>query len=451
MDMQLATDELADRFATTPARVAYLTTWFPKLSETFVLNEMRAVERQGVQIELFPLRRGREKIVHAEAAEFVRRARYTPTVSLAIAWDLLRTFVTQPLTMLATLTTCLWANLGSRRYLAGALMYFPKAVHLACQMQRLRIQHIHAHFASHPALVAFVIHRLTGIPFSFTAHGSDLHRDQHMLREKVREAAFVVTISEFNRRVIHNVCGGHCNDKIMVVHCGVDTNAFRRAEQANASHTAAPSGITIYCVGTMHEVKGQTYLLRAVRKVIDQHRSVQLHFIGDGPDLAKCRQLSNELGLNDVTTFHGHMRRSDVLMHLAHADIVVAPSVPTRDGRCEGIPVALMEAMASGAAVVASRLSGIPELVRDELNGLLVAPGDVDGIAQAIDRLIVDSSLRRALAMAARQTVVEDFNQELSARQLATAFLGVRRPMNESTSTNITPACNSTKEVEQCF
>jgi glycosyltransferase involved in cell wall biosynthesis len=431
-----------------PTRVAYVMTWFPKLSETFVLYEMLAVQREGIDVQVYPLRKGPTDVMHHEAREVVARAHYTPWFSVAILWANLLTLLRHPLKYFGTLATAIRENFGSRRYLSGALMYFPKAVYLARHMVHHHVDHIHAHFASHPALVAYVIHRLTGIPYSFTAHGSDLHRDQHMLREKVRRAATTVTISEFNRRVIHQVCGDPPPSNVRVIHCGVDTQVFSSIpdkHQRPGTHVPA-----IYCIGTMHEVKGQTYLLRAARLLVDQEVPCVIRFIGDGPDLVKCQALAQELKISDRVEFLGHQPRDAVQDHLQHADIVAVPSVPTQDGRREGIPVALMEAMASGAAVVASRLSGIPELVRHDVNGLLVTPGDVRELAVELRQLLQDEKLRDRLAVAARQTIEQEFNQQLSAAQLAEVFVAASGRGKVDQHAKASVGASGVKEMETC-
>jgi glycosyltransferase involved in cell wall biosynthesis len=328
---------------------------------------------------------------------------------------------TKPWTYLATLATLLRANFGSLRYLAGAIAYFPKAGLLAWHMQRLGIQHLHAHFASHPAAVAYVIHRLAGIPFSFTAHGSDLHRDRHMLREKVAAAKLVVTISEYNRDVIADTCGDVCLEKVRVIHCGVDTAKFdyRNTETA-FERRAGP--FKIVCTGTLHEVKGQAYLIEACRSLLDQNLDFECHLLGDGPDRAMLERRAAELGLTGRIVFQGRLPHDAVAEHLQSADVLVAPSVPTKCGRREGIPVALMEAMSSGVPVIASDLSGIPELVIDEQTGLLIAPRDSKGLGVAMDRLYSDQPLRRRLAQQARSKVESEFDLRENARRLAACF-----------------------------
>ena len=422
MSLATATTTCQSTPPATSVCVAYLVSRFPKLTETFVLYEVLGMKDLGVDIELFPLRRERTNVMHAEAAAVVRAAHFTPLLlSWRIVWAHLFFLLTQPRNYLSTLATLLHANLGSRRYLFGALAYFPKSALLARAMQRRGVEHVHAHFASHPAAIAYIIHRLTGIPFSFTAHGSDLHRDRHMLREKVAAAKYVVTISQYNREVIRQHCGDDCLGKIRVIHCGVDIEKF----QPTGCETEFDRGtgpFKVVCTGTLHEVKGQRYLLDAVCILREQYVKIECHLIGDGQDRQALRKQACELGVADQVIFHGRLPQHEVVEHLRAADVIAAPSVPTACGRREGIPVALMEAMSCGLPAGASDLSGIPELVEDDTTGLLTAPRDAGSIAGALARLYHDRELRRRLGMQARRKVEDEFNLAVNTRELAQCF-----------------------------
>jgi glycosyltransferase involved in cell wall biosynthesis len=397
-------------------RVAYLMSHFPKLTETFVLYEILAVEAQGLPVEIYPLMGGDAKLVHGDALPLMRRAHYTPFLSPAIVGANLRLLGLNPSSFMSTVRTLVQANWGSPRYLGMALLLFPKAVFFAQAMVRENVGHIHAHFASHPAMVAYVIKRLTGIPYSFTAHGSDIHRDQHMLLEKVREAEFVVAISEYNREFILEQTGGEAANRLVVIHCGVDTACFRPA-----AGSPSPNGrpLQLLCLGSLHEVKGQSHLIQAMRLLRQRGIPAVARFVGDGPDRAMLERQSADAGLNGAALFLGPRTREQVIDELQQSDVLVAPSVPSRDGRREGIPVALMEAMACGLPVVASRLSGIPELVTDEETGLLTAPGAAEEIAGAIERLYRSPELRQRLGQAARRRVVSEFDLNRNAAILA--------------------------------
>jgi glycosyltransferase involved in cell wall biosynthesis len=394
---------------------------FPKLTETFVLNEMLAVERQGIDVEIYPLQRTGERLTHPGVAGLVARARFYPWLSLRILRSHWHFLIRGPWIYLATLARLLWANFGSLRYFAGAIAFFPKAVHIAHQMRQTGVNHVHAHFASHPAAVAWIICRLTGIPFSFTAHGSDLHRDRHMLAEKVAQAKFVVAISNYNRDLMVRECGDWSRSKIHVIHCGVDTTLFA-ANQAAQADRSKPGPLQVLCIGTLHEVKGQTYLLEACRRLHENGLDFECHLVGGGPDLAQLKRQAADSNIIERVHFHGACPQAEIVELLRHADMLVAPSVPTRDGRREGIPVVLMEAMASGVPVVASRISGIPELVIHEQTGLLTTPRDSESLAAALAELASNAALRRWLARAGRLIVEREFDLSRNSARLARRF-----------------------------
>ena len=398
-----------------PLTVAYMMSRFPKLTETFVLDELVAVDRQGVRIELFPLLRERTTVMHPEAAAWVERAHFLPFLSPAILRSNVAFLVRHPRRYLGTLAAMLRGTAGSLNFFVGGLGIFPKVVHAAGEMRRLGVKHVHCHFATHPALAGFLIHRLVGIPYSFTAHGSDLHVDRTMLCRKAAEAAFVVTISRSNAAVFEAECGAPVPG-LEVIHCGIDGSVFRPTQR--------PPGETLQvtCVGTLHEVKGQRFLLEATAELVRRGVAVAVTFIGDGPDRADLEVLADTLGIASVVTFAGQRRRAEVLDRLAATDVLVAPSVPTAEGKREGLPVVLIEALAAGVPAVASALSGIPEIVETDVTGITVQPGDARAIADALERLARDPALRARLGSGGRARVAAEFDLDTNARRLIERF-----------------------------
>jgi colanic acid/amylovoran biosynthesis glycosyltransferase len=399
-------------------KVAYIMSRFPKLTETFILYEMLAMEKERVQIEVYPLLREQAEVMHPEAVPFVEAAHFQPFISLETVRANLHFLWRKPRTYIGTLWTVLSKNWGSFRFFTGVLGIFPKSVLFARQMEAENINHVHAHFASHPAAAGFIVQRLVGISYSFTAHGSDLHRDRHMLCEKVAESAFVVAISDYNKELIIAECQGKYRDKVTVIHCGVDTEVFRiRSNETPYEKGEKP--FMILCVGTLHEVKGQGYLIKACRKLQESGIDFTCHFVGDGPDKPALTKLVDQAGLSEKIVFHGRQKQEKVAQLLQGADVLVAPSVPTRDGRREGIPVVLMEAMSSGVPVVASNISGIPELVVDGHTGLLAPPGDAAALADALERYYHDPVLRKRLGLSGREKIIDEFDLYKNASKLA--------------------------------
>ena len=405
-------------------RVAYVMSRFPKLTETFVLNEILAVEAEGGRVDIYPLLREEPSAVRQPGADqLVTRARFLPFLSFRIiasqAWWLAH----RPRAYLGAARTIVRDAWGSPRFVLGGLAILPKVAHAARLMAADGVTHVHCHFANHPATAGLIVHRLTGIPFSFTAHGSDIHRDRHLLCRKVDEAAFVVAVSRSNADVITRECGD-VGTRMAVIRCGVDLERFspREAVPGDSTEEDRTTPLSIVSVGTLHEVKGQTHLVEACRRLIASGIEVRCELIGDGPDRERLLAQIKAAGADEQVRIAGAQPHDVLAKRLRDADVLVAPSVPSSDGRREGLPVVLMEAMASGVVVVASRLSGIPELVEDGVTGLLTDPGDAAAIASALARLHEYPTLRRSLATAARERVMRDYDQRVIARHLLACF-----------------------------
>jgi colanic acid/amylovoran biosynthesis glycosyltransferase len=399
-------------------KLAYMMSRFPKISETFILYEILEQERLGHQVEVYPLLREHQPVTHPEAERLVERAHFHPFISLPILWANVYFMLRQPVTYLKTLFEVLSGTFGSLNFFAGALAYFPKSVGFAYEMQKQGIEHIHAHFCNHPAVAALIIHRLTGIPFSFTAHGSDLHKDKRMLDKKVAAAAFAVTVSNFNKGEMLKACGERLRDKIHVIRCGIDPEVFLpAAEQKNGTTL-----FRIICVGSFEEVKGHKYLVEACRRLRQAGIDFVCDLIGDGPVRERVTKQIAELDLQDKVIIHGSLKRQKVAEMMRAADVKVLASVPTAEGKREGVPVVIMEAMATCLPVISTQLSGIPELVDDGRTGILVPPGDAEGLFVALQKLYENPGLRQSLGRAGREKVLREFNLKLNAASLAKLF-----------------------------
>lgn len=398
-------------------KIAYVMSRFPKHSETFILYEMLAIEEHGVSVEIYPLLKQRDAVVHQEAVPLVKRAHYMPFISLPIISSNIAAARSNPTLYFSTLLEVLRGTFGNTNFLIGAISTFPKAVHFSKMMVEEQITHIHAHFSNHPAVAALIVHRLTAIPFSFTAHGHDIHKDRTMLREKIAAAAFAVTISEYNKSLMAKECPPGDNSKIHVIHCGVDTRLFKvpvKPEQGAA--------MNIICVASLLEVKGHTYLIQACKLLRDRGVSFTCHLVGEGKYRARIVKEIKHSGLDDHIRLHGGCTQSHVRELLMTSDIFVLASIRTRTGAREGIPVALMEAMAVGLPVVASNISGIPELVQNGISGYLTPPGDVNALAESIGVLIEEGSTRRKMGAAAREIILRNFDLESNVKQLIHMF-----------------------------
>jgi len=328
-----------------PVKVAYIMSRFPELTETFVLYEMLSVEQMGIEVEVFPLLRGstsaktrdgaslfrklldlrssgREaQLVQPEARRLVQRACYQPFLSLSILGAQIHFLRHKPKEYLSALWNLIRGTWGSLNFMLGGVSIFPKVVLFARVMESKGIHHVHAHFANHPAAAAFVIHRLTGISYSFTAHGSDLHRRKQMLRQKVAEAAFVVPISGYNKRVIEEVCGRDCSSRVEVIRCGVDRNVFFPCPNGGSMSNGA---FNVLSIGKLHPVKGHIYLIDACKLLRERRMDFVCLIVGDGPDRALLQEKIAAAGLADFVHLLGPRLRTEIAEIYRGAHVLVA-------------------------------------------------------------------------------------------------------------------------------
>jgi glycosyltransferase involved in cell wall biosynthesis len=386
------------------------------VTETFVLYELEALEKLGVTVELYSLLREHPKVVHAEAEKWIKRAHYLPFFSMQIIrahWHFIRR---DPGRYFRTVAQVFRGACGCVRCFAAAFAFFPKAVRFAYEMEKQAIQHVHAHFAYHAAVAGLIVHRLTGIPFSFTARGSDVQSDGHILKEKIEAADFVISVSEYNKEIILRRCGSEAAEKIHVIHGGVDVDRLSPRHQ-----TATPGPLRILCVARFEEVKGHKSLVEACRLLKEHGIPFECRLLGDGPLVPEIENQIKQTGLCDAVFLLGARPYNEVIEEFSRTDVVVLATAPTASGKREGIPNVLKEAMACGLPVVAAASGGIPELV-DESCGILVSPRDPVAIADALQRLYDQPALRYRMGIAGREKIVREFNLNLSTAMRAELF-----------------------------
>ncbi len=397
-------------------KVAYIMSRFPHLPETFILREMMEVERQGGQISLYPLMIQNQTVVHPEALNWIPRANRFPWMSEEILQSNWKFLSSHPAQYAALVWKALWGNLSSPNFFLRALAIFPKAVCMAERMKAEGINHIHAHYATHPALAAWIIHRLTGIPYSITVHAHDIYVDRTMLGPKIRDAAFVAAISEFNKQFIAKHLGKWTLDKTHIIHCGIQPEKYRQAERKGSER------FEIVSIGSLQPYKGQRYLIESCANLRDQGLNFRCRIIGGGELLSDLKNLVAARNLEDHVVLTGPQTQDAVSTMLSEADCYIQPSVVTSSGKMEGIPVALMEAMACGLPVVATNISGIPELVRPGETGWLVPEKEARKLAETIAEIIAHPAEARRRSQAGRELVYREFNLQKNSEELLFLF-----------------------------
>jgi glycosyltransferase involved in cell wall biosynthesis len=375
---------------------------FPKISETFILNEILELERLGLRVEVFALLREDAPVSHPEARRIAERAVYGTSVPRLVRAQL-HWLRRRPGTYLRTWWRALRGNATSPKFLLRTPMTVACGALFALEAERRGVEHVHAHYATHPALAAWVVGRLTGLPYSFTAHAHDIYVERPMLAQKLAGARFAVAISDYNRRLLEELYGE--NERIRVIHCGIEPHFFAPREQPPAA-----GALRILCVASLEDYKGHPHLLEACALLRDRGVPFRLLLVGEGEDRPAIERRVAELGLGDSVELLGAQPRDRVAALLAETDVSVLPSVVTASGKKEGIPVVLMEALAMEVPVVATSISGIPELVEHERTGLLVPERDAEALAEALERIHRDREAARAMAAAGRQKVLAEFD-----------------------------------------
>jgi colanic acid/amylovoran biosynthesis glycosyltransferase len=396
--------------------IAYVVSRYPAISHTFVLREVLALRAQGVRVHTFSVRAARraELLTPADQHEASQTINLQPiNVPLLIATHA-RAFFTRPIRYLKTVAGAIrTARPGIRGRIWG-VFYFLEAILLFEHCRRLKIRHLHAHFANVSADLARLAKQFggTGWTWSFTMHGPTEFYDEEKfnLARKVNDADAVMCISDFCRSQLMMLCPPNAWEKLQVVHCGIDPAIF--APTARAVSVDAP--VRVLCVGRLVPEKGQSVLLQALAALRAKGRSLHLTLIGGGPEEASIKQMVDQLGLRDFVTLAGPQSADAVRDAYRAADIFCLASF------AEGVPVVLMEAMASGLPVVATKIMGIPELV--DAGGILVAPGRVDELAAALERLALDPALRERMGEAGRSKVETSFNSVTEAHKLRLIF-----------------------------
>ena len=277
--------------------------------------------------------------------------------------------------------------------------------------------HLHAHFAHSPTSVALFAHKLSGLPFSFSAHAKDIYTsDQRQLREKIALAKFVVTCTEYNRRFLQSLSSD--GPSIHRVYHGIDAGLF-----SGPSDFRKPSPpYRILSIARLVEKKGLPTVFRALRNLLDQGYSLRYTLIGDGEERRSILNQIHDLGLEDSFTWLGTQPHHRVIDEYRKADLFVLGCEVARNGDRDGIPNVFLESMAMGVPVLGTRVSAIPELVEEGRTGLLVDPGEPEAMAQSMVKLLGDAELRHRIIDSARRRVREEFNNRELIQQLAEIF-----------------------------
>lgn len=387
-------------------RIAVIVTDFPKVTETFILRDLIEFNRQGHEVRVYHLTGFRSaEVVHDFAKPALGWAHYEAYIlSFNTMAALIKALIFTPSSLFRIMAAICRAYRKEPEWLVKSMIILPKCLAIAADIKKWGADHVHAQFATHPATAAWISHRLNKIPYSVSCHAHDIFLTQSLLKEKLGEAAFVRTVSAFNKRFLEQKVAGLKGKRIEVIRVSVDSRAIEPFGQTTTEQ------FNILYVGSLEERKGINFLIDALHKFKDYNNNWRCHIIGGGPEDASLRQLVSRHGLDDKVVFLGPRSFEEITDMLKQTHVMVVPSIIGKCGRTEGLPTVIIEALAYQRPVIATNVTGIPELVVDGETGLLVEFGDSDAIYKALVKTHGDPDKAFAMAQNGRLRIEQEFD-----------------------------------------
>lgn len=397
-------------------RLSYIVGTYPVLTETFIDREVETLLDRGVDLEIVSIRRPGANLSSSQRA-LSRRVRYLLPASIPrLVVAHLVAAITRPRTYFGTLAWLLTRPHAAAR--SRTALHFVTGVYAAWALRDRRGVHIHAHFVDRAATVALVASRLLNTTYSVTAHAREIYVQPVLLKERIGQAAFAVTCTEYNRTHLSHLVAPAVASRVMRLYHGLDLTAFAEPGRRRV----VGSDHVLLAVAQLKEKKGLRYLIEACRLLVDRGREIRCEIVGDGPLRGDLERQVRELNLQELVVFAGALPFSEVLERYRLASAFVLPCIVASDGDRDGIPNAILEAMAAELPVVSTSISGIPEVVREGDTGLLVGEASAEAIADAVERLIDDPDLAAALGARGRTLVHDEFDLKQNVDRLLVRF-----------------------------
>ena len=398
-------------------RLAYLLSVYPGVSHTFLLNEICELRKLGFTIDVASINlpdRPRDGLGGREQDEYAKTLYIKSKSKFRSALKSLGIAVMHPVVALRGLRAALSLDPPNVHTSIYGLFYLGEALILGQWIRKQGHHHLHVHFGGAVSAVGMLASIAWRVPYSLTIHGPDEFYDVRgfQLRQKVERARFVICISDYCRSQLMKISDPAHWSKMRVVRLGVDPDLF----SPMAKKEDGDPVLEIACLGRLVPAKGQLVLLRAFATLLERGHRLRLRLVGDGSDRPRLEAFVDQRGLEGHVIFEGARNHDAARALLAHADVFVLASF------AEGLPVALMEAMAMEIACVTTYVAGMPELIRDGLDGLLVPASSDEALAAAMERLILDSSLRKSLGASGRRRVLEHYHLSKNAAKLAASL-----------------------------
>lgn len=392
----------------TKPRIAYVLKVYPRTSQTFVLAEILAHERAGLAMDIFSLRRTDDSRFHAALAKV-----QSPVFQVARAGSK-ATVVLDELREHGKHLPHLWNVVQNSKANAEDLL---QAARMSRAIVDRGIVHMHAHFGTVATVVARLASKITGISYSFTAHAKDIFHEvvvEDVLRRKLADAAGVITVSQFNVAFLKDKYA-EAAAGVRLIYNGLDLDEF----QFEQSGDRPP---LILAVGRLVEKKGFSYMLEACSILRSRGVQFRCEIVGGGVLESELQAQFEELDLGDCVELCGPMSQSDVITKIRQASVLAAPCVHAEDNDRDGLPTILLEAMALGTPCISTPVTGIPEVLKNDETGLMVAERDEVELADACERLLADPHLRATLVLNGRRLIEENFDIDKNTAKIRAFF-----------------------------
>ena len=403
-------------------RLALIVSKFPCVDETFILREINALAQNGFRFDIYSIKYSNDRVVQPQAEKLQDLCIYDSFLFsknvLSAQWHFLRR---KPLRYFRTFFSFVRHMWAAPRSLMKALVLFPKAVSFCLRMQEKGTTHVHAFWATYPCAIAYKTKKLTGLPYSFSAHAHDIYEDGIMLPVKLRAAKFVMTCTEKNRVHLSGLAPDHAQ-KIKHVYHGLDLRKFR--EDASF-HKNDDSMLRILSIGTLYRTKGFDVLIEACALLKKQAVPFQCKIVGDGPERDRLQRQISSLGLGEDVTLMGYLDQEALRSqrHWANAFALLP-----RPYLHWGLPNVYIESLASKLAVLATPLNAIDELVRNEKTGLVVESDDPEAAAAALIWMFQFPDERQRLAEAGQTLAYKLFDEAKTTAEVVALFRQVVAP-----------------------
>lgn len=406
-----------------PPRLGIIISMFPELHETFILRELVALERRGVDFDIYSLQFPRDPITLDDAIRLsTQRTQYSSLFNLRTLGAFLKALVRHPVRVCAAIAKVVYVGRDRPREALKNLAILPLALHFGYLGWDRGVRHWHGHWSNIPTTACWYLQKIHGDTWSAAIHGEDIFSPNRFLRHKLDNASFTAVCSGYFCNHLKTQLGLEAPHNVHLNYHGLDPRVMSHVPERQFRQRSVGDPLSLISIGRLVPTKGHDVLIKACGQLVRAGHKLHLQLVGSGPDEKKLKELAGREGMQDHMTFTGALSFSDVLDGLMNADVFcLAPRhIPGQPP--DGIPNVIAEAMALRIPVVTTRVSAIPELVSDGKTGKLVEVDDVDGFANAIASLASEPELARRLSDAGALCVADLFNQDKNIDELLALF-----------------------------